>query len=104
MRGHHEYAVEIRTFFGEGFDKVWQEWTKDYAKVTALVARITGERGQFRDRGDGHGPNARLVTRFVEDHHPLDGTVPHNHMTRDIKELGQCPACDWYHQQQKEKQ
>lgn len=23
--------------------------------------------------------------------------VQHNHITRDIKPLGQCPACDLYH-------
>jgi hypothetical protein len=28
---------------------------------------------------------------------PLDARINHNHITRDIKPLGKCPACDVYH-------
>lgn len=30
----------------------------------------------------------------------MDGRVIHNHVTRDIKAPGICPACDLYHERQ----
>lgn len=45
-------------------------------------------------------PETQQTGRVVRDDATGDGKpwgVPHNHVTRDIKPPGQCPACDRFH-------
>ena len=63
--GHWQYGEQYRTFFKGEFDRVI--WEPTEAEARKIVSIDTSERGQFRDREDGHGPNGRLVRRWVGD-------------------------------------
>jgi hypothetical protein len=44
---------------------------------------------------------AARLKAWADRHEKLAGQVHHNHVTRDIKPPGVCPACDEYHQNRK---
>lgn len=71
--GTWEYGYQFRTTIGGAFDRTVLAKTLEEAESD--VARLL--EGQLRDRGDGHGPNARVITRFVGAARPVeDGAVP----------------------------
>ena len=47
------------------------------------------------------------LTRCTRPHptasEPPNGRLHHNHTTRDIKQRGECPACDGYHAQREQR-
>lgn len=61
--GHWLYGEQARSVFGGEFDRTYWYDTEEQAR--RAVERDLSPHGQYRDRGDGFGPNARLVRRWL---------------------------------------
>ena len=61
--GYWVYGEQVKTFVNGPFDKVF--WYDSLEQAETYVTSDLGPRGQYHDRGDGNGPGARLVRRWV---------------------------------------
>jgi hypothetical protein len=61
--GRWQYGIQWRTMLGGEFDRYEWSSTREEAEESFRVS--SHPRGQFRDRGDGHGLNVRPVRRWI---------------------------------------
>lgn len=70
-RGRWQWGHEYRTLYGGPFDRAcWQDSEAEARKTFELITNP--KNGSARDRGDGHGVNARLVKRLISDPVPVE--------------------------------
>jgi len=61
--GHWEYGVQYRSLIGGEFNRT--EWSKTREDAEENFKMLSHPRGQFRDRGDGHGIAVRPCRRWI---------------------------------------
>jgi hypothetical protein len=61
--GRWQYGVNWRSNFGGPFDRY--QWFPTREEAIKEFEMVSGERGQFQDRGDGHGLNVRPCRRWI---------------------------------------
>ena len=83
-REKYDREHEVIDYFEVRLDQIVEEQRKD---------------DRYEERADTE--EARMAERDELEAN-RDKVTWHNHMTRDIKPLGECPGCDFYHSKQME--